>query len=183
MLAGRIWDTTEPWWESICMQLANILKYEDKSLRLASWQHRLRWKRANKLTTCSTSTVGPFMGQVGTCHLTDKRNKRKKRRAVRATIKGNWSGSSLQIHPVRVLDYFFNGGIGFFQRHLQGTHWEFGWLWSMPNFHVNKCDIEAFLVLFQHVLCADVNLFECTPAVVSCLITSALRLMMYIAAF
>lgn len=117
LLADRIWDTTEAWWWSICMQLANILKYEDKSPRLASWQHRLCWERANKLTTCRTSTVGPSWGKLErAAPQTTGTRRRGKKKAVKATIKGNWSGSPFQSHPVRVLDclfIFFIGGIWF----------------------------------------------------------------------
>lgn len=181
VLVGRIWDTTEAWWQNICMQLTNILKYEDKSLRLASWQHRLRWERANKLTTCRTSTVGPSWGKFERATL-QTNGTRKKKKAVKATIKGNWSGSSFQSHPVRVLDYFFfNGGIRFSKTpsgHTLGV-----WM-ALFHFRVNqKCGDEAFLAVFLHVLCGDTNLLEYTLALVSCLITNILYLTICMAAF
>lgn len=60
-----------------------------------------------------------------------------------------------QSHPVRVLDslfiYFFLLVEYGFQRHLQGTHWNFGWLCSVLDFH-QTCDMEAFVAVSLLVL-------------------------------
>lgn len=97
VLAGRIWDTTEAWWQSICMQLTNILKYEDKSPRLASWQRRLRRERANKLTTCRTSTVGSSWGKFE--HATPQTNGTKKKKEKKEQ-------SKLQLKAIEVVPPF-----------------------------------------------------------------------------
>lgn len=69
------------------------VKYEDKSLRLTSWQSSLWWQPANKLTTCGCSVEAIYWASISMQH---SKQTGKKLGGVKATIKSIWSVSLCQ---------------------------------------------------------------------------------------
>lgn len=122
------------------MRLTNILKYEDKSLCLASWQRRLHRERASKLTARSQFTVRPFYG--GKLRHAAWQTNRGGRRRRKPRLQ-----SKLQLEAIEVVrlskavlswcwsPYFYWWSVVFTDTF--GAHnCEFWWLCFVADFHV-----------------------------------------------